>query len=622
MNHLDQIKLQEVASKIQVVIFDTEGILVESCDTLFKVEPNTNLFDQFIFLESLADVFFSMETGSGHDFPEVEWTEQVNALFNLSFRKITEDKIQWVIFDKTADYQRLLGIQQSRNESAINEEVALLQKRVADMENQLLEFQNLELKRIQDFKNEFFAQVSHEMRTPLSSIAGLVSLIEANKQKLTTYLPAIRSTSLHLNSIVNDILDISKIEAGKLTFESIDFSLQDEVSNVISGFQFEAQQRETQLELELPAEATVLKSDPTRLKQILYNLVGNSLKFTKKGKVALQIAVTESNRGQIKLRFSLTDSGLGMTPTQMSKVLEPYAQAQDSTAREFGGTGLGLGIAIKLVEAFGGQLEIKSELGVGTAMTFELSFTLGHLEHRPIEVQPKINGLKILLAEDDPVNQAILKEFLRSQSVDLVLVRTGRALKDSLNSGAFDLVISDVQLGDSSGIDILKSSREMGISTPFLFISGDSSEKYSTLESTENWQWIQKPIDLALLCEKIMLLSVETSDLKIDLSLLERTVGGDKVFLGELLKTIYETLPQELASLTSALEMNEQASAKKILHKIRPSIDYLGIATLSFQREELHKMLENEMSNMVILKPFYTFKKQAIVALAQLKEYL
>uniref|UniRef100_UPI004047D521 sensor histidine kinase n=1 Tax=Roseivirga sp. TaxID=1964215 RepID=UPI004047D521 len=399
MNHLDQIKLQEVASKIQVVIFDTDGILVESCNTLFKVEQDANLFDQFIFLESLAEVFVSMEKGSGHDFPEVEWTEQVNALFNLSFRKVTEDRIQWVIFDKTADYDRLLGIQQSRNESAINEEVALLQKRVAEMENRLLEFRNLELKRIQDFKNEFFAQVSHEMRTPLSSIAGLVSLIEANQQKLTTYLPAIRSTSLHLNSIVNDILDISKIEAGKLTFECIDFSLHEEVSNVISGFQFEAQQIETQLELELPSEPIVLKSDPTRLKQVLYNLVGNSLKFTKKGKVALQIALRELDRDKVKLHFGLTDSGVGMTPAQMRKVLEPYAQAQDSTAREFGGTGLGLGIAIKLIEAFGGQLEIKSELGVGTAMSFELSFALGHLEHQPIQYQAELNGLKILLAD-------------------------------------------------------------------------------------------------------------------------------------------------------------------------------------------------------------------------------
>jgi signal transduction histidine kinase/CheY-like chemotaxis protein len=622
MNRLDQIKLHEVASKIQVIVFNNDGVLIESCDTLIKVAPNTKVYDQFIFLESLADVFGTMEIGERHDFPEVEWTEQVDALFNLSFQKMAEDRIQLVIFDKTADYDRLLGIQQSRNDSAINEEVALLQKRVADMENQLLEFQNYELKRIQEFKNEFFAQVSHEMRTPLSSIAGLVSLIEANEQKLATYLPAIRSTSLHLNSIVNDILDISKIEAGKLIFEAIDFSLQEEVSNVIAGFQFEAQEKGTSLNLKLPSESIVLKSDPIRLKQVLYNLVGNSLKFTKKGDVTLEIVASESLEGYIKLNFQLSDSGVGMTAEQISKVLEPYAQAEQSTAREFGGTGLGMGIAIKLVEAFGGQLKIKSEKGKGTEMSFIINFALGKAPEKLNLIEESISGLKILLAEDDPVNRAVLSEFLISRSVQLTVVQSGGELTEKLNSEDFDLVISDVELEDKTGIEVIGISRDVGINTPFLFVSGDSSDRHSTLEEVGNWQWLQKPINLTMLSKKITELTSKEATLKIDLSLLELTVGGDKAFMQELLDTIHQTLPLELELLTVALESEEHETSRKILHKIKPSIDYLGIPELIIHREDLYKMAESNESIANLLTTFSSFKQQVTLALRQLKAYL
>lgn len=608
MNHLDQIKLLEVASKIQVVIFDTEGILIESCDTLFKIEPDTNLFDQFIFLESLAEVFVNMQEDEVHDFPEVVWTEPVNALFNLTFRKITEDKIQWVIFDKTADYDRLLGIQQSRNESAINEEVALLQKRVVDMERQLLEFQNLELKRIQDFKNEFFAQVSHEMRTPLSSIAGLVSLIEANQQKIATYLPAIRSTSLHLNSIVNDILDISKIEAGKLIFEAIDFSLQQEVSNVIAGFQFEAQEQGTHLDLKLPSESITLKSDPIRLKQILYNLVGNSLKFTKKGNVTLEIVAFESEEGYIKLNFQLSDSGVGMTPAQMSKVLEPYAQAESSTAREFGGTGLGMGIAIKLVEAFGGQLVINSKKGKGTEISFTLRLPVGKVLEGVKLLEERISGLKVLLAEDDPVNRAILNEFLISRSVQLTVVQSGIELMEKLKTEDFDLVISDVELEDKNGIEVLKELRSHGNQTPFLFVSGDTSDRHSTLDEASNWEWLQKPIDLTLLSKKITQLTSKDVSLKIDLSLLENAVGGDKAFMRELLDTIYQTLPLELELLQSAITDIDFENIRIILHKIRPSIEYLGVEVITNLRKELYVIAEQQDKELLIRKSQLFFK--------------
>jgi signal transduction histidine kinase len=425
MKHIDQIKLNEVAPKIQVMIFDNQGVLIESCDTLIKADPTQKLFDQFVFLESLAEVFPTLAINERFDFPEVLWTEQRKALFSLSFQKVSNDRIQLVILDKTLDYDRLLDIQQSRNNSAMSEEVAQLQNRVAEMENQLLEFQNLELKRIQAFKNEFFAKVSHEMRTPLSSIGGLVSLIEANNKKLHYYLPALRATSQHLNSIVNDILDTSKIEAGKLVFESVDFDLKEEIENVLSGFQFESQQKGLQLDLDFPTQLTHVKSDPIRIKQVLYNLIGNSLKFTEKGGVSLWVELLTEEADGFYLKFKIKDTGIGMTEEQIKKVLAPYAQAEESIAREYGGTGLGMGIAIKLIEAFGGKLSINTQIAQGTEMSFQLKILKGKSPALATADDGVIEGLKIMLAEDDPVNRAILNEFLEAKGVQLTVVESG-----------------------------------------------------------------------------------------------------------------------------------------------------------------------------------------------------
>tara|TARA_R110001599_G_scaffold116148_6_gene283575 strand:- start:826 stop:2703 length:1878 start_codon:yes stop_codon:yes gene_type:complete len=612
MDKLDQVKLQQVASKIQVTIFDEAGKVLESCDTLLKTDKNESIFDQFIFIQSLEEVFKSMSSGERHTFPEVEWEEQRQGLFSLTFDKLENGQIQLVILDKTSDYPKILLNQQSRNDSIINEEVALLQNKVAEMENELLGFQNEELKRIQSFKNQFFANVSHEVRTPLNSISGLVSLIQSDKSKLDSYLPSLKATSNHLNSIINDILDISKIEAGKLRFEKIDFNLTECISNIIAGFEFEAERKNTQVKLDISKDKIMLKSDLTRLSQVLYNLIGNSLKFTSNGSVTLAVKPIGLESNQLKIHFELTDTGIGMTQEQISSVLEPYSQADQSTNRIFGGTGLGLSIAVKLVDAFGGKLKIASQPQKGTTMSFDLVFDQGKT-HQKKKDNPKssasLSGFKVLFGEDDPVSQAVLAAFLESRKAELTVVSSGEELIKNLANNDFDIVISDIQFKGITGIQVIEERRSANDFVPFIFVSGSQLEEPNPLEMLSNWRLLQKPVDLTFLEQNIIQVLSLKKKFKIDLSVLERTVQGDQSFLKDMIEVVLLNLPLEMNVFNEKVAQSDCAEVRKVLHKIRPSVDYLGIPFLSQTRKEIHELMaadQIEESTKSLIREFNT----------------
>jgi CheY-like chemotaxis protein len=179
---------------------------------------------------------------------------------------------------------------------------------------------------------------------------------------------------------------------------------------------------------------------------------------------------------------------------------------------------------------------------------------------------------------------------------------------DNLHSEDFDLVISDVELEDKNGIEVLKELRSHGNQTPFLFVSGDASDRHSTLDEASNWEWLQKPIDLRLLSKKITQLTSKDVSLKIDLSLLENAVGGDKAFMRELLNTIYQTLPLELQLLQSAITDIDFENIRIILHKIRPSIEYLGVEVITNLRKELYVIAEQQDKELLIRKSQLFFK--------------
>ncbi len=623
---INQIKLDTFGSQVQITFFKPDGALIDSCHSILQIDPEKPVYDQFVFLQSLQEIIQLMEPGENYEFPIVEWDEGAKGLFHLKFLGITNQEhgnlIQWTLQDNTREYQQLVELQQGRNDNAIGEEFAQIQKKVAEIEKELVEFQNEELKRIQDFKTDFFAQVSHEMRTPLNSISGLVSLLMENQARSGEYLPALQATSRHLNSIINDILDISKIDAGKLNFESLDFDLSNNIRAIIKGFEYEAGNKGVSLNLNLPSEPLVVKSDPIRVAQVLYNLLGNSLKFTEKGYVSLEVNKVKDSENHFSLEFRVADTGIGMDPSRIETLLEPYSQAEEKTSRLYGGTGLGLHIALKLIEAMGSQLEIRSALNKGTRMYFTLVLEKGKLalSSKKLEaVKKNLSNYSILVAEDDLVNQKILTELLKGMNArDFEVLPDGQALFDKMNQRDYDLIITDINLPGKTGLEVFFEMRASGKAQPFLFISGSNLAKKSEMQSYDNWAFVHKPVDMSEVMVKIGELLPRKYNTELNLSSLKDMISGDMAFFKDLVQTILDTLPSELVRLDEALEQNDHVMATKVLHKIRPSIDYLGIPELSRERHWLHGQAEAgkvDEDYLMRVSEFKTWSKQVLVKL-------
>ena len=620
---IDQIKLNSFRDQAQVTFFEPGGALVDSCHSLVIIDAEESLYEQFVFLESLKEVFITMEVGDEHDFPAVEWDEGAQGLYHLKFKRLDHDGqplIQWTMIDKTQDYEQLLNLQQGRNDKAIGEEFALIQKRMAEVEHELLSYQNEELMRIQQFKSDFFAQVSHEMRTPLNSISGLVSLVLEDEEKAEEYLPALKATSRHLNAIINDILDLSKIDAGKLSFESIDFDLVELSHSIIKGLEFSALEKGISLNLALPEGPLLVKADPTRLAQVLYNLLGNSMKFTEKGYVSLSVSTAASAVDPQKLLFEIEDTGIGIDPDKIASLVQPYQQAEDKTARLYGGTGLGLHIALKLVEAMGSQMEIRSALGLGTKMSFELELQKGAHPQHTEEVALNLEGRQILVAEDDLLNRKIVQEILSKAGAKPVVVDDGLSLEKALNESDFELLVTDINIPGKTGYEVFKALRNRGNEMPVLFISGSELELIKELKAYTHWDFAIKPLNIHDVRKKISDLLPKAYPTEVNMQSLLDMIAGDTAFFNDLVQTILDTLPQEMEKLMNSAKEADAVACTKVLHKIRPSIDYMGIPELTKERHWLHAQaeagkLDNHFHNR--LADFDPWVKQALQKLAK-----
>lgn len=619
LSRIDRIKLSMVSAVSQVVIFYTNGDILDSCNTLIKVDAKCSIFSQFDFLKSIEELFSSLPEGEKLDFDMVEWNEQRSGLFSLSFEKVDSTKIQWVILDKTKDQESITKIQQARNESAINEEFLEIQRKYLEMEKALLDFKNEELQRVQKFKEQFFAEVSHEMRTPLNSISGLIDLLKSDqKDTRVDYHSALKATSQHLNAIINDVLDLSKMEAGKFTLTSKPFNLHETIDRIISGFSHSARVKGVGLEVKKGLSVpTNIEGDVIRLSQIIYNLVGNALKFTTSGSVSISIEAEVVKENLFKFSFVIVDTGKGMSREAVDKLLEPYAQVEGQDYHQFGGTGLGLGIAQQLIQLMGGELRIESQLNLGTTMSFELAFEASEsIESKPSKQEmPDLSHLNVLFVEDDEVGTVLLKGLANETGIKAHFASTIEAFREALVEKEYDHIVSDINLPDGDMISVIREMRSqngLNQGTQVIFLSGDDKAMHPGLKKLTGWKFLMKPIITA---ELIELLSIE--EVKIDLGNLRASTQGDLGLMKEIITTILETLPLELKKLSQSVLENDTELSRKILHKISPSISYLGVPELVSLRKELYAAVVKDER---IEKGFGAFEELVISALEMLEK--
>jgi signal transduction histidine kinase/ActR/RegA family two-component response regulator len=344
-------------------------------------------------------------------------------------------------------------------------------QRLLQHKNEIIEAEKEKAQASEKAKHQFLANMSHEIRTPMNAIKGMTDiLIRRNpNDDQKEYLDGIKQSSDSLLFIINDILDISKIEAGKVELEQEPFSVNELVKNVHTIMQFKAEEKGLELLKDIPSGNLNVNGDATRLRQILINLIGNAIKFTENGLVTTSVK-SEQVGEKLNLHFCVSDTGIGIEQSNIDKIFESFEQAYSDTSRKFGGTGLGLSISKKLVELHNGKIWVESEKGKGSQFHFIIPYASAEsgAEVKPTEdfsnnIADTIKGIRILLVEDNAFNVVVAQEELEDaiEGVQVEVAENGLIAVEKLKSSAFDVILMDIQMPVMNGFEATKVIRAL-----------------------------------------------------------------------------------------------------------------------------------------------------------------
>ncbi|MFV5701985.1 response regulator [Flavobacterium sp. XS2P12] len=468
-------------------------------------------------------------------------------------------------------------------------------------------------------KEQFLTNMSHEIRTPMNGIIGFARILEGTNldsdQKQS--VEAIKRASKNLLVIINDILDFSKIDADKMTFEDVNFSLSKNINSVIELLSPISKEKKIKLLYEIdPQISDFLIGDPTRLSQILINLVGNALKFTEKGYVELTVSQEKESEFDTSLRFTVIDTGIGIPKDKIDSIFESFNQASNETTRKFGGTGLGLTITRKLIELQGGTVTVESEVSKGSAFSFLIQYKKvqkGIVE--PIKVKKEelssnfLKGIKILLVEDNELNQLLaIKVFARWEK-EIDIADNGKIAIKKIKKNDYDIILMDIQMPEMDGNEVAKYIRtNMGSKSniPIIALTAHATlvEEKRSLESGMN-DYLSKPFDFNVLLEKLHhnLMNVDkikSFDLSeeeviteklIDFKYLNEFADGDTSFIEKMVSLFLHNAPPALEAINEANEIDNIVVLKAEVHKLKSSISLLGITKAS----KCIEIIENEI---------------------------
>jgi PAS domain S-box-containing protein len=596
------------ASLDPLVTISTKGKIMDMNQALANITglsrlklTGTDFFDYFTQPIKAREVYQEVfAKGSVADFP-------------LTLRHI-KGKLTDVLFNGSIfkdDLENVLGVvivardvtEQKRIASELNEakELAEFATEIAEQAKSKAERATRIAEDAVKAKQQFLSNMSHEIRTPMNAIIGFTKVVLKTEltEKQKEYLQAIKLSGDALIVLINDILDLAKVDAGKMHFEQTPFKMALSISSMLHLFETKIQEKNLELvkiyDTNIPA---VLVGDPVRLHQIILNLVSNAVKFTSDGSITVNVKLVKEDEESVTIEFAVSDTGIGISESKIENIFENFQQATSGTSRLFGGTGLGLAIVKQLVEAQSGTISVSSNIGNGSTFSFTLNFLKTKFEAES-EIQfpdfeKDLKHIKVLVVEDIALNQLLMKTLLDDFGFERDIASNGRIAVEMLSKNAYDIILMDLQMPEMNGFEATEHIREiMKLSIPIIALTADvTTVDLAKCKAVGMNDYIAKPVDERILYSKIIGLvkptAIKELPIKIDfisdhkctdLHYLIHRTKANKELMTEMITLYLEQTPPLIFIMKKSYEEQDWSSLQAAIHKIIPSFSIMGIST-------------------------------------------
>jgi PAS domain S-box-containing protein len=562
----------------------------------------SNFFEYFTEPERARDIYKQIFTrGFVVDFPlTIRDGKITELLFNGSVYKDATGKVLGVVVvarDST-DHNR---IEKDLNEARIFAETATL---IAEEATRKAETATKISEDAMKAKQQFLSNMSHEIRTPMNAIIGFTKVLLKTgltaKQK--EYLQAIKMSGDALIVLINDILDLAKVDAGKMVFEQIPFKMALSVSAMLHLFEDKIREKNLLLVKEYDDRIPeVLSGDPVRLHQIFLNLLSNAFKFTNEGQITVSVRLLSEDEDKVTLEFSVADTGIGIAEDKIEEIFGTFSQATSGTSRLYGGTGLGLTIVKQLVEAQGGRVHVKSKPDEGSVFSFTLDFPKTNEKSElnlDMDIRDsEIKDIRVLVVEDIPLNQLLMKTLLDDFGFEHDIAANGLQAIDKLQANTFNIVLMDLQMPQMNGFEATEYIRNiMKSKIPIIALTADvTTVDLAKCKAIGMNDYIAKPVDERLLYHKIVGLTKKFSKTKnngedmnapveikkpqvINLNYLHGLTKSNPALMTEMITLYLEQTPPLLMEMNRTLKDQDWPSLHAAVHKMIPSFAIMGIS--------------------------------------------